>query len=83
MNTARNGCIASAAPASSKSFDAASKQDVSWPFLKQLRDLGRADTKAWLEEHFDSIGAESTLDINKALQREPVKPPTKGAAATP
>lgn len=66
-----------------ESFDAASKQDVSWPFLKQLRDLGRADTKAWLDEHFDSIGAESTLDINKALQREPVRPPTKGAAATP
>jgi NTE family protein len=66
-----------------ESFDAASKQDVSWPFLKQLRDLGRADTRAWLDQHFDSIGAESTLDINKALHREPMKPPTKGAAATP
>jgi NTE family protein len=66
-----------------ESFDAASKQDVSWPFLKQLHDLGRDDTKAWLKENFDSIGVESTLDINKALQREPVKPPTTGAAATP
>ena len=36
-----------------ESFDAASKNDVSWPFLKQLRDLGRDDTKAWLEENFD------------------------------
>ncbi|HXW18976.1 MAG TPA: patatin-like phospholipase family protein [Roseiarcus sp.] len=65
-----------------ESFDAASKNDVSWPFLQQLRDLGRSDTKAWLEENFDSIGVKSTLDMDKALQREPVKPPTKGAAAT-
>jgi NTE family protein len=64
-----------------ESFSAASKNDVSWPFLKQLRDLGRSDTKAWLEENFDSIGVESTLDMDKALKREPVKPPTKGAAA--
>jgi NTE family protein len=66
-----------------ESFDAASKNDVSWPFLKHLRDLGRSDTKAWLMENFDSIGVVSTLDIDKALRREPVKPPTKGAAATP
>ena len=64
-----------------ESFDAATKNDVSWPFLTQLRDLGRDDTKAWLEENFDKIGVESTLDMDKALQREPAKPPTKGAAA--
>ena len=66
-----------------ESFNAATKNDVSWPFLKQLRDLGRDDAKAWLEENFDSIGVESTLDMDRALQREPAKPPTKGAAATP
>jgi NTE family protein len=65
-----------------ESFDAATKNDVSWPFLKQLRDLGRNHTKAWLEENFDSIGVESTLDLDKALRREPAKPPTKGAPAT-
>jgi hypothetical protein len=48
-----------------------------------LHDLGRNDTKAWLEENFDSIGVESTLDMDQALQREPAKLPTKGAAATP
>jgi NTE family protein len=63
-------------------FSAATKTDVSWPFLQQLRDLGRADTKAWLDENFDKIGVESTLDMDKALQREPARPPTKGAAAT-
>jgi NTE family protein len=63
-------------------FSAATKHDVSWPFLERLRDLGRADTKAWLEENFDRIGVESTLDMDQALKREPAKPPTKGAAAT-
>ena len=78
---ARSGCIASAARAGSSSFSAATKYDVSWPFLERLRDLGRADTKAWLEENFDKIGVESTLDMDQALEREPAKPPTKGAAA--
>jgi NTE family protein len=64
-----------------ESFDPATKLDASWPFLKQLRDLGRADAKAWLEQNFDSIGVESTLDIDRALKREPAKPPTKGAPA--
>ena len=64
-----------------ESFSAASKNDVSWPFLKQLRDLGRHDAKEWLEANFDAIGAESTLDIDRALQRDPAKPPTKGAPA--
>ena len=62
-------------------FSAATKHDVSWPFLERLRDLGRNDTKAWLAENFDKIGVESTLDMDEALKREPAKPPTKGAAA--
>jgi len=64
-----------------ESFNAATKNDVSWPFLLRLRDLGRDDAKAWLEENFDSIGVESTLDMNRALKRDPPKPPTKGAPA--
>jgi NTE family protein len=63
-------------------YSAATKNDVSWPFLEQLRDLGRSDTKAWLEANFDSIGVQSTLDIDKTLQRDPAKPPTEGAPAT-
>ena len=51
-----------------ESFSAASKSDVSWPFLKQLRDLGRAETKAWLAANFDKIGVESTLDMDRALR---------------
>ena len=62
-------------------YDAATKFDVSWPFLQELRDLGRADAKAWLEANFDAIGVESTLDIDQALRREPAKEPIKGAPA--
>ena len=62
-------------------YDAATKFDVSWPFLQELRDLGRADAKHWLEANFDAIGVESTLDIDQALRREPAKAPIKGAPA--
>ena len=64
-----------------ENFPASTKFDVSWPFLERLRDLGRADAKAWLERHFDSIGVESTLDIDQTLKREPTKTPIEGAAA--
>jgi NTE family protein len=65
-----------------ESFGAASKNDMSWPFLSKLRDLGRSDAKEWLDKNYDRIGVKSTLDMDKALQREPAKPPTKGAPAT-
>jgi len=65
-----------------ESFNAATKNDVSWPFLKQLRDLGCNDAKEWLEANFDAIGVESTLDMDRTLRRELAKPPTKGAPAT-
>jgi NTE family protein len=65
-----------------ESFSAATKSDVSWPFLKQLRDLGRAETKEWLEANFDKIGVESTLDMDQTLRRDPAKAPTMGAPAT-
>ena len=65
-----------------ESFNAATKNDVSWPFLQRLRDLGRNDAKEWLEANYDSIGVESTLDINRALKRDLAAAPTKGAPAT-
>jgi NTE family protein len=65
-----------------ESFNAATKNDVSWHFLKRLRELGRNDAKEWLEENFDKIGVESTLDMNRALRRDLAAAPTKGAPAT-
>ena len=63
-------------------FNAATKNDVSWHFLKRLRELGRNDAKEWLEENFDKIGVESTLDMDQTLRRDPAKAPTLGAPAT-
>jgi NTE family protein len=42
-------------------LSASSKLNAEWAFLKHLRDLGVADTEAWLTAHFDAIGANSTL----------------------
>ncbi len=64
-----------------EAFPASTKFDVSWPFLLRLRDLGRADAKAWVARHYDSIGVEGTLDIDQTLQREPAKDPVEGAEA--
>ena len=66
-----------------ESFDASTKFDVSWPFLKQLHALGREDAQTWLETNFDAIGVQSTLDIDQALQRPPPKPLAKEARAAP
>ena len=51
------------------SYSAATKLDVSWAFLQELRDLGRESAKAWLNENFDQIGVNSTMDVAKALRK--------------
>ena len=61
-------------------FNAATKNDVSWPFLKRLRDLGRDDAKEWLEENFDTIGVESTLDIDRSSAARPGEGADEGRA---
>jgi NTE family protein len=42
-----------------------SKLNAGWPFLCWLRDLGRARATAFLDEHFDKIGRESSTDIEE------------------
>lgn len=42
----------------------ASKLNADWGFLTDLRDAGRARASAWLEDHFDRIGKESTVDLD-------------------
>jgi NTE family protein len=41
----------------------ASKLNADWEFLIHLRDAGRAHASAWLEENFERLGKESTVDI--------------------
>jgi NTE family protein len=40
-----------------------SKLNADWEFLVNLRDTGRAYADAWLKQHFDQLGRESTVDI--------------------
>lgn len=45
---------------------ASSKFNADWGFLSHLYDLGVSTTDRWLEEHFDHIQVESTLDMMEA-----------------
>lgn len=51
-------------------LSAASKINAEWSFLEDLRDLGRAAAGDFLEEHFDAIGSEATLDLSAELAAE-------------
>ncbi|WFT78573.1 patatin-like phospholipase family protein [Methylobacterium sp. CB376] len=44
-------------------YTAATKLKAQWPFLLRLRDAGRAAARAWLDQHFDAVGRESSLDL--------------------
>jgi len=44
-------------------LSASSKVNAEWAFLIHLRDIGRAAASRWLEESFDRIGKESSVDI--------------------
>ena len=42
-----------------------SKLNADWEFLTHLRDDGREVASAWLADHFDRIGTESTIDLQE------------------
>ncbi len=44
----------------------ASKLDIDWRFLCDLRDQGRAAPARWLEHSFDHVGHHSTLNNRKS-----------------
>ncbi|HEY1945341.1 MAG TPA: patatin-like phospholipase family protein [Roseiarcus sp.] len=50
-------------------LSATTKLDVCWSFLTELRDLGRAAAKSWIEHNYDSIGLRGTLDVDRALAK--------------
>lgn len=49
-------------------YTVASKFSPDWDFLCNLRDKGRAVTKAWLKEHYKHIGKRSTLDLRREFE---------------
>ncbi|MBO6756749.1 MAG: patatin-like phospholipase family protein [Roseibium sp.] len=46
-----------------KPLQASSKMNAEWPFLTELRDIGRTAAKTWVDTHFDAIGERSTVDL--------------------
>ncbi len=44
----------------------ASKLNADGEFLRQLHTLGRERAQAWIDRHFDDLGARSTVDIRAA-----------------
>ena len=48
-------------------YSASSKLNSAWGFLTQLRDLGRACGKLFLDAHYDDIGVRGTLDLRQSF----------------
>jgi NTE family protein len=46
-----------------RGLGASSKLNAEWPFLVHLRDLGRDAAATWLDQNFDLLGRQSTIDI--------------------
>ncbi|OLF36443.1 MULTISPECIES: patatin-like phospholipase family protein [unclassified Psychrobacter] len=44
-------------------LSASSKINSEWAFLTHLRDIGRESAKAFLDQHYDGLGQQSTLDL--------------------
>jgi NTE family protein len=48
-----------------RTLSVSSKLNVDWNFLSWLFELGRAQAAAFLHEHFDKIGKQSSVDIGE------------------
>lgn len=48
-------------------LSASSKMNSEWAFLTHLRDIGRESAKNFLEQHFDILGKESSLDLEHEI----------------
>lgn len=48
-----------------KDFGMATKLDTSWSLLKKLSDAGRVAAKQWIEQNFDKIGHQSSIDLER------------------
>ncbi|MBI1220403.1 MAG: patatin-like phospholipase family protein [Rhodobacteraceae bacterium] len=47
---------------------ASSKLNAEWAFLTHLRDLGRETAQAWLDTHYEDIGARASVDLHAMFQ---------------
>ena len=44
-------------------LSASSKLNAEWSFFKHLRDAGQAAAQRWLDENYDQVGQQSSVDI--------------------
>jgi len=51
-----------------KPLGASSKLNAEWAFLTHLRDVGRGTAAAWLDDNFDKLGRQSTVDLRALFQ---------------
>ena len=51
-----------------KPLGASSKLNAEWAFLQHLFGIGRAAADDWLDEHYDSLGKHSTVDLRAMFQ---------------
>ncbi|HKM38542.1 MAG TPA: patatin-like phospholipase family protein [Thiopseudomonas sp.] len=48
-------------------LSASSKMNSEWSFLTHLRDIGREAAKKFLDEHYENLGVESSLDLEHEI----------------
>ena len=48
-------------------LSASSKVNAEWAFLEYLRDLGRSAAGDWLDENYDKVGRQPSLDLSDML----------------
>ncbi|MCR9257852.1 MAG: patatin-like phospholipase family protein [Alphaproteobacteria bacterium] len=48
-----------------RELDASSKLNAEWHFLQHLFEIGRGSAQRWLDENYDSLGKESSVDIRE------------------
>ncbi|MDT8271583.1 MAG: patatin-like phospholipase family protein [Desulfomonilia bacterium] len=51
-----------------KRFNASSKFNTEWTFLTMLRDLGSQTVDQWIENTYESIGKESSVDLRALFE---------------
>lgn len=49
-------------------LSASSKMNSEWTFLTHLRDIGRESAKNFLDEHYETLGNDSTLDLEEEIR---------------
>jgi NTE family protein len=51
-----------------KPLGASSKLNAEWDFLCHLRDLGRKRAQDWIEQHYDDIGKQDSVDLRAMFE---------------